>query len=136
MESAAKDTNRGVIPMLLYCDTTQVQVKQLKCDTYYCTKCRGAVRITQLLVLNEQHLQAKHRVRHHTAYNAVLQTESAAEGTHNGVIPMLLYLRYDASTSAERTARSVKQPVATLTTVHSAGEQCESTQLLVLNEQH
>ena len=69
-ESAAKDTNRGVIPMLLYCDTTQVPVKQLKCDTYYCTQCRGAVRITQLLVLIEQHLKVKHRVRHHTAYSA------------------------------------------------------------------
>ena len=56
--------------MLLYCDTTQVLVKQLKCDTYYCTQCRRAVRITQLLVLNEQHLKVKHRVRHHTAYSA------------------------------------------------------------------
>ena len=61
---------RGVIPMKLYCDTMQVQVKQLKCDTYYCTQCRGAVRITQLLVLIEQHLKVKHRVRRLTAHSA------------------------------------------------------------------
>jgi hypothetical protein len=64
-------------------------------------------------------------VRRLTAHSAVLQTESAAEDTNNGVIPMLLYLRYEASTSAERTARSVKQHAATLTTANSAGEQCE-----------
>ena len=69
-KSAAKDTNSGVIPMILYCDTAQTLVKQLKCDTYYCTQCRGAVRITQLLVLIEQHLKVKHRVRHHTAHSA------------------------------------------------------------------
>ena len=57
------------------------------------------MRITQLLVLNEQHLQAKHRVRRLTAYNAVLQTESAAEGTTRRCDSNAIVLRYDASTS-------------------------------------
>ena len=103
--------------MLLYCDTTRVLVKQLKCDTLllhtvqessanhaatradwtaleseaqsatpYRIQCGRYVkyrycRERRVRVLNEQHLQAKHRVRRLTAYNAVLQTESAAEDT-------------------------------------------------------